>query len=114
MLFLSKLTSYGGKLRYAVKYLSGNASTDTANVPSRQVRSAEEILTIKSLMEEYATGDVRDVDDNNIDVDTDASGTEDPSLDMSEHMSSTISTQFTSRSSRVKEIPFILKFILVM
>ena len=108
MLFLSKLTSYGGKLRYAVKYLSGNASTDTANVPSRQVRSAEEILTIKSLMEEYATGDVRDVDDNNIDVDTDASGTEDPSLDMSEHMSSTISTQFTSRSSRVKEIPFIL------
>lgn len=86
MFFLLKLISYGGKLCYVVKYISGNVLMDIVNVLLRKVRSVEEIFIIKFLMEEYVIGDVCDVDDNNIDVDIDVFGIEDFFLDMLEYM----------------------------
>ncbi|XP_022788382.1 mucin-2-like [Stylophora pistillata] len=102
----NKLSSYGGKLRYTVKNVIGNASANEENVPSRKVRSAGEMLSLEALIDKYATDDVRDVEDTDIDIDTDASGTEDPSLDVSENTLSILTTQLTP--SRVKETPPIL------
>lgn len=65
-------------------------------------------------MEEYVIGDVCDVDDNNIDVDIDVFGIEDFFLDMLEYMLFIILMQFIFKSSRVKEIFFILFEINVM
>lgn len=87
---------------------------DIVNVLLRKVRSVEEIFIIKFLMEEYVIGDVCDVDDNNIDVDIDVFGIEDFFLDMLEYMLFIILMQFIFRSSRVKEIFFILFEINVM
>ena len=95
---LSKLSSYGGKLRYTVRYHSANRFTDrSVKNTSRYLRSLREILNSRGFVANYNIDDVRDEETSDID----ASGIDEPSPGDLDEVTSAPNTP--SPNSRVTE-----------